>query len=149
MASVVCWLPVIHLFLSSLSLAATKTTTTKEQIHNPRGILDVTAAPYNADSTGTKDVSDILQRAIHDGFLTQQAVFFPLGRYLVSKPIEVRCSEMRVICIFRTMQVCASKSCRVCKYIASFWRLSSRSSRTSLEFPEMGTVRFVYCAYQS
>ena len=80
----------VLLLLSSLSLAATKPTALKKGITHPRGILDVTSSPYNADRTGLKDVSDILQRAIHDGFLTQQAVFFPPGRYLVSKPIEVK-----------------------------------------------------------
>ena len=88
----IIWMAVVGTlsFVICLSSADIKPTGQRGRIDTPRGVLDVTQPPYNADPTGTKDSSDILQRAIHDGFVTQKAVFSPLGRYLVSKPIEVR-----------------------------------------------------------
>ncbi|WP_158302107.1 glycosyl hydrolase family 28-related protein [Paenibacillus mesophilus] len=48
------------------------------------GILDVTAAPFSIDNTGTTDVTDQLQSALDYGKKNQLAVFLPSGTYLVS-----------------------------------------------------------------
>mmetsp|Transcript_45621 Transcript_45621/g.130178 ORF Transcript_45621/g.130178 Transcript_45621/m.130178 type:complete len:771 (-) Transcript_45621:99-2411(-) len=59
----------------------------------PRGILDVTAAPYNVDNTGATDCTRALQRAVdaaRAGFL---AALLPHGTYLVSDTITLLQSE--------------------------------------------------------
>ena len=55
----------------------------------PRGLLDVTQPPYSADNTGKHDVTSILQQAITDGYSKQLAVYFPVGKYLVSDTLTV------------------------------------------------------------
>jgi hypothetical protein len=54
------------------------------------GALDVTAAPYNADSTGTTDSTTAIQDAVNDGFAYDMPVYFPSGTYLVSDTIEAK-----------------------------------------------------------
>jgi hypothetical protein len=48
------------------------------------GILNITAPPYSIDSSGLKDVTAELQKAIRDAYSLKVPVFFPPGRYLVS-----------------------------------------------------------------
>ncbi|WP_208403100.1 glycosyl hydrolase family 28-related protein [Paenibacillus sp. BK720] len=52
------------------------------------GLLDVTAAPYNADPTGAVDATAAIQNAVNDGFAYNMQVFFPAGTYKVSDTIE-------------------------------------------------------------
>ena len=51
------------------------------------GYLDVTATPYNADKTGTKDSTAVLQQAIDDARVYQMVAWFPAGTYLVSQTL--------------------------------------------------------------
>lgn len=52
---------------------------------------NITQAPYNADNTGTRDVSDIIIRAIRDyrPGSSPKALYFPEGTYRVSKYIKI------------------------------------------------------------
>jgi hypothetical protein len=50
----------------------------------PRGVLDVTSPPYNADPTGARDSTAALQAAIDAAFNQSLAAFFPPGRYIVN-----------------------------------------------------------------
>lgn len=52
------------------------------------GILDVTASPYGADATGTKDATEALQRALDDGRDARLQVYLPPGTYRVSAPLR-------------------------------------------------------------
>lgn len=58
---------------------------------NPRtaalGLLDVTAAPFNADPTGTRDSTEALQQAINFARDHQMVCFFPPGVYRVSNTL--------------------------------------------------------------
>ncbi len=58
----------------------------KEIPFRTQQVLDVTRPPYNADHTGMKDVTAILQKAIHDvGQLKQGGiVYLPKGTYKIS-----------------------------------------------------------------
>lgn len=53
-------------------------------------VIDITAAPYNADKTGKSDVSEIIRSALA---AAQNAgggtVYLPAGKYLVSQPVTV------------------------------------------------------------
>ncbi len=49
-------------------------------------IVDITQAPYNADNTGSTDVTDIVQQAINNLPTTGGVVYFPAGEYLLSVP---------------------------------------------------------------
>lgn len=51
------------------------------------GYIDVTRAPYGADSTGATDASDAIQNAINDGISSGKPVFLPAGDYMVTKSI--------------------------------------------------------------
>lgn len=51
------------------------------------GILDVTRAPYQADPTGQRDCTRVLQQAVKDGRDARLVVFFPAGTYRVSDTI--------------------------------------------------------------
>ncbi|HBE02383.1 MAG: hypothetical protein A2096_07490 [Spirochaetes bacterium GWF1_41_5] len=55
------------------------------------GIVDVTAAPFNADATGKKDSTKALQQAIEFACVNQMVCFFPAGIYLVSDTLS--CTE--------------------------------------------------------
>lgn len=48
------------------------------------GFLDVTKAPFSADSTGARDCTAALREAIDFGRYHKLAVYFPAGTYLVS-----------------------------------------------------------------
>ena len=51
----------------------------------------LTEAPYNADSTGKADCSDILQQAVDDCYTAGGGtVFLPVGRYRLTKGIIIR-----------------------------------------------------------
>lgn len=52
------------------------------------GLLDVTAAPFNADPTGAKDSTDALQRAINAARDAQMVCYFPAGTYTVSDTLS-------------------------------------------------------------
>jgi hypothetical protein len=51
------------------------------------GLLDVTAAPFFADSSGQTDSSAAIQAAVIFGREHKLAVFFPVGTYLISRSI--------------------------------------------------------------
>ncbi|HSA83187.1 MAG TPA: glycosyl hydrolase family 28-related protein [Geminicoccaceae bacterium] len=53
------------------------------------GYLDVTRAPYHADSSGQIDASAALQAAIDDGYAYNFAVYVPKGTYLLERPIKM------------------------------------------------------------
>jgi hypothetical protein len=48
------------------------------------GYLDVTAPPYNADSTGRTDCTAVLQAAVDDARSKFLAVYLPHGTFLIS-----------------------------------------------------------------
>jgi hypothetical protein len=52
------------------------------------GILDVTAAPFNADPSGTKDSTKALQDAVNFARDHQMVCFLPMGTYAISDTIE-------------------------------------------------------------
>jgi len=52
------------------------------------GLVDVTAAPFNADATGKRDGTDALQRAIDFARDHQMVTFFPPGTYTVSDTLR-------------------------------------------------------------
>lgn len=54
------------------------------------GYVDVTRAPYNADSTGQKDATAAIQNALIATETSGKAVFLPAGRYMVSNTITVK-----------------------------------------------------------
>lgn len=51
------------------------------------GYIDVTSAPYLADSTGKKDATAAIQQALKDARDARMVCFLPAGRYLVSKTV--------------------------------------------------------------
>ena len=55
----------------------------------PRGVLNITAPPHSVDSSGTTDVTVALRAAIASALASDQVVFVPLGRYLISDTIEI------------------------------------------------------------
>jgi len=57
------------------------------------GFVDVTAEPFNADSTGDKDSTEAIQRAVNFARDHQMVCFFPSGTYLVSDTIQ--CVQQR------------------------------------------------------
>jgi len=52
------------------------------------GILDVTKPPYNADNTGSEDVTAILQHALLDARDARLVCYLPEGTYRVSDTLE-------------------------------------------------------------
>jgi hypothetical protein len=52
------------------------------------GCLDVTAAPYLADPSGTSDSTEAIQRAVNDARDRALVCFFPEGTYLISDTIS-------------------------------------------------------------
>ena len=52
------------------------------------GLIDLTAAPFDADPTGEADSSDAIQAAVTFGRRHKLAVFFPAGTYLISRTID-------------------------------------------------------------
>lgn len=52
------------------------------------GFLDVTKAPYNADSSGRADATAAIQQAINDARDARLVCYLPAGRYLVSDTIQ-------------------------------------------------------------
>eukprot|EP00927_Polykrikos_kofoidii_P049142 TRINITY_DN43265_c0_g1_i1.p1 TRINITY_DN43265_c0_g1~~TRINITY_DN43265_c0_g1_i1.p1 ORF type:complete len:780 (-),score=85.16 TRINITY_DN43265_c0_g1_i1:164-2503(-) len=75
------------------------------------GLLDVSQAPFSADTRGEVDATDAIQRAVEAGRANYLTVFFPSGRYKVTRTIEViqpekmflttvgepNCNEMREV----------------------------------------------------
>ena len=53
----------------------------------PNGLIDVTAAPFNADPRGEIDSTSAIQEAVISGREHKHAVYFPAGTYLVSDTI--------------------------------------------------------------
>ncbi len=59
------------------------------QYPDHQDIINITEPPYNADNTGSNDVSDIIQQAIDDNSPGGwKIIYFPKGTYLVSKTIS-------------------------------------------------------------
>jgi hypothetical protein len=56
---------------------------------NVSGFLDVTAAPYHADSSGRSDCTAALQRAVDDARSQFLAVYLPHGTYVISDTITL------------------------------------------------------------
>lgn len=52
------------------------------------GFVDVTAAPFGADASGTRDSTEAIQRAVDFARDHQMACFFPAGTYKVSDTIR-------------------------------------------------------------
>ncbi len=52
------------------------------------GLVDVTKAPFNADSTGARDATETLQRAINFARDHQMICFFPPGTYCISDTLS-------------------------------------------------------------
>ena len=77
-------------FISSLLLLALLTLTASASVDPSKaGYVDVTAAPYLADNTGAKDVTEILQRACDDAVAAVRPVYLPAGVYRISDEIKV------------------------------------------------------------
>lgn len=53
-----------------------------------RGLIDVTAAPFDADPSGERDSSEAIQAAVTFGREHKLALWFPLGSYLVTRSIH-------------------------------------------------------------
>lgn len=51
-------------------------------------IVNITQAPYNADNTGTTDVTDIIQQAINNLPATGGVIYLPAGEYRLSVPSD-------------------------------------------------------------
>jgi hypothetical protein len=58
-------------------------------IAQPSGYLNVTAAPYDADSTGVNDSTTAIQNAVNAASAANEGVYIPQGTYTVSQPIDV------------------------------------------------------------
>ena len=57
------------------------------------GILDVTKAPYSADSSGTNDSTGAIQEAVIDARDARMIAHFPPGKYRVSDTISANSSS--------------------------------------------------------
>jgi hypothetical protein len=55
----------------------------------PRGMLNITAPPHSVDNSGTTDVTQALRTAIATALTSNEVVFVPPGRYLISDTIEI------------------------------------------------------------
>ena len=75
----------LRLMLLSLWLSAS----TAAWWQNITGVLDVTAPPYNADNTGSRDATAALQAAIDFARINRTVVFLPLGVYQVTAQLNV------------------------------------------------------------
>ena len=51
------------------------------------GFIDITKQPYNAKGDGKTDDTDAIQKAIDDAYESNLIVYFPEGKYLVSKQL--------------------------------------------------------------
>ncbi len=58
------------------------------------GLLDVTAAPYRADSTGTTDATSAIQNAVDDARDDGLVCIFPEGTYLISDTKTARSQHL-------------------------------------------------------
>lgn len=58
------------------------------------GLVDVTAAPFNADPTGVADSSDAINAALLYGRENHMVTWLPAGDYKVSRTIELRGRDM-------------------------------------------------------
>src|ERR1700678_3021347 len=56
---------------------------------SPAGFINATAAPYNADPTGTTDSTSAIQDAINAAESAGTGVYLPQGTYLVSSQLNV------------------------------------------------------------
>jgi hypothetical protein len=58
-------------------------------ISQPSGYINVTQAPYDADSTGATDSTTAIQDAINAASTAGEGVYIPAGTYTVSQPLDV------------------------------------------------------------
>ena len=58
-------------------------------IAQPSNSINVTQAPFSADSTGGSDVTTALQNAINAGSSSGKVVYLPQGTYKISSPLSV------------------------------------------------------------
>jgi hypothetical protein len=56
---------------------------------SPSGYINATAAPYDADPTGTTDSTTAIQDAINAAEAAGTGVYLPQGTYLISAPLNV------------------------------------------------------------
>lgn len=82
---VVAWLCVLPLYAQKLNLP----------IEVPAdfptdAVIDITLAPYNAKPNDTLDDTDAIQQAITDHIGTGRFLYFPVGIYILSKPLYTR-----------------------------------------------------------
>ncbi len=75
-------------FSSIAGPATRKSTTGPSDALAELGFLDVTKAPYLADSTGKADATKAIQQAVNDARENQMVCFFPSGTYLISAMIS-------------------------------------------------------------
>ncbi|MEI8273001.1 MAG: glycosyl hydrolase family 28-related protein [Paludibacter sp.] len=54
----------------------------------PIGLVDITLAPFNADSTGLTDCTAAIQAAVNYARDNHKVCFFPIGTYLISETIS-------------------------------------------------------------
>ena len=54
------------------------------------GLIDVTAAPFNADPSGKTDCTEALQKAIDFAQKNHKVAFFPEGTYRISSTLHCR-----------------------------------------------------------
>jgi len=54
----------------------------------PNGLVDITAAPYNADPSGVTDCTAAIQAAVNYARDNNMVCFFPIGTYLISETIS-------------------------------------------------------------
>jgi hypothetical protein len=76
------------LFVCSAAFAAVPAGTDPDHALLQLGCLDVTQAPYLADSAGRTDATQAIQRAVNDARDFGLVCFFPEGTYLVSDTIS-------------------------------------------------------------
>ena len=58
-------------------------------VAQPANSINVTQSPYNADNTGSNDVTSALQNAINAGSSAGKTVYLPSGSYKVSAPLAL------------------------------------------------------------
>ena len=61
------------------------------------GVLDVTKAPYSADSSGINDSTKAIQEAVIDARDARMIVYFPPGEYRVSDTFSHAARDSRLL----------------------------------------------------